>query len=70
MEEEAEEATRTSGFETVNKRNFIKVTSLHFIKIGSKEDWKGKDNFALGHPGLVFMLTWRRLPGLNIKLSP
>lgn len=54
MEEDVEERIRmTLSFGTVNRRNFVLL-----IKIGSKKDREGKDNFALGHPGLVLIITW------------
>lgn len=52
-EEEPEEGVRmTPRFGTVNGRNFVLL-----IEIGSKKDWEGKDEFSLGHPGLVLILT-------------
>lgn len=45
-------------FGTVKRRNFVLL-----IKIEGKKDEEGKDNFVLGHPGLMLIPTWRDYQG-------
>lgn len=59
MREGAEGVVRMiPRFGTVKRRNFVLL-----IKIEGKKDEEGKDNFVLGHPGLMLIPTWRDYQG-------